>query len=273
MKPAHRISVLIASFAVFASLACSVNAKDDLERGREAERCEEKILQQNGKPVLKVGLCSELGGYYVLTNLLNTGARACGTLALNNHKPINFCETLKGREVRKSMCPNCGSVIENAALISYALPYADSPFKNYQDLYCMKFAMLSRNQVAGFIKELEETQYPVDDYFQIAGCRQASWGGNVLSPMMHLVADDPAGRVEFPEVIYKYYTIKRKNPDQWLAVVNAKNTEGETVLDYLDHCITIGNFYSEGSKDAVARIISFLCSRGGVYSKYDRKCP
>jgi len=276
MKPAQRIGALIAAFVVFASMACGAHARDDARQGGNADRCGERVLQQNGKPVLKVALCSapnKADDYYVLTNLLSTNARTCGTIAPDGHEPVSFCATLKGSEVRKSMCRECGAVIGSAELTNYGPPDTRSPFATHQDTYCMKFTYIVRNQVASFIKDLEDTPYPVDDYFQVAGCRQKSWGGDVLSPMMHLVADDPAGRVEFPEVIYKYYTIKRKDPALWLAAVNAKNTEGETVLDYLDHCVTIGNFFSEGSKSAVARITEFLCSKGGVYSKYDRKCP
>jgi hypothetical protein len=147
------------------------------------------------------------------------------------------------------------------------------PFSSYQDGYCMKFTYLVRNQVAGFTKELEESPFPIDDYFQKSGCRQKSWGGDVLSPMLHLIADDPAGRVEFADVIYKYYTIKRKDQAAWLKAVNAKNTVGETVLDYLDHCVQIGNFFADESKAAVTQIINSLCAKGAVYSKYNKKCP
>lgn len=276
MKPAQRIGALIAAFVVFASLACNAHAKDDARQGGNPDRCGEKILQQNGKPVLKIALCAaqnKSDDYYVLANLPNTNARTCGTIVPDGHEPVNFCATLKGGEVRKSMCRDCGAVIGSAELTHYGPPDTRYPFASYQDTYCMKFTYIVRNQVAGLLKEFEDSPYSIDDYFQTAGCRQKGWGGDVLSPMMHLIGDDPTARVEFAEVIYKYYTIKRKDPTLWLAAVNARNTLGETVLDYLDHLVAIRSFHVEESKIAVAQIISFLCSKGGVYAKYERKCP
>ncbi|WP_343582803.1 hypothetical protein [Herbaspirillum sp.] len=277
MKAIRNLGASIAAFIVFAGLASYAGANDAWAQGSGADRCGEKTLQQNGKPVLKVALCSEqskAGGYYVLTNLLNANARTCGTITPDNHEPVRFCTTLKGGEIRKSMCRECGAVIGSAELASYAPSDTRAPFSSYQDGYCMKFTYIVRNQVAGFLKELEEeTPYPIDDYFQTAGCRQKGWGGDVLSPMMHLIGDDPAGRVEFAEVIYKYYTIKRKDPQLWLAAVNARNTLGETVLDYLDHLVAIQSFYAPESKNAVAQITAFLCAKGGVYAKYGKKCP
>lgn len=288
MKPAHSLIALIFACIAFASLISIAYASDNNAprqdvvvkssgRAVDVDRCDEKILEKNGKPVLKVSLCPEQnpsGGYYVLTNLLDTNARACGTLNVDSTGPINFCTTLKGNEVRKSMCVRCGAVIGSVTLNSYGRPDTHYPFASSQDTYCMQFTYIVRNQVAGFLRTLEEeTPYPIDDYFLTSTCRQKHWGGDILSPMLHLVVDDPAARVEFPEVIYKYYTIKRKDPALWLAVVNNKNTEGETVLDYLDHVVASGFFHAPESQDAVSKLMAFLCTHGGVYAKYPRKCP
>lgn len=149
------------------------------------------------------------------------------------------------------------------------------PFENYQDGLCMKYSQIERNQLGGFIRDLEEsTPFPIDSYLQKPGCRQEGYGGNVKSPMLHLTADDPTRHEEFLQLFYKYYTVKRKDPSLWLAAINAKNTEGETVLDYFEHQTVKRNYRNQESLKAVEGIIAFACSKGAVYSKYNyKKCP
>ncbi|MBC7429930.1 MAG: hypothetical protein H7336_15050 [Bacteriovorax sp.] len=149
------------------------------------------------------------------------------------------------------------------------------PFENYQDGFCMSYTHIVRNQLGRLVSDMEDsTPFSVDAYLQKPGCTQEGYGGNVKSPMLHLTADDPNLREDFLQYIYKYYTMKRKDPSLWLAAINAKNTEGETVLDYFEHLIVKNKFRNEESKIAVDGIIAFACSKGAVYSKYNyKKCP
>lgn len=147
--------------------------------------------------------------------------------------------------------------------------------EDYQEIFCMKFSQISENEVASLILEMEKTPYqPVDDYFTSAACTPRGWGGGIKSPMAQAIADDPSGRTKMLETFWKYYSKKRKEPSKFLDLVNAKNTQGETLLDYIETMFQRGMYSSEESKESVQQIVKLACSRGAVYSKYkDKKCP
>ena len=151
-----------------------------------------------------------------------------------------------------------------------------SSFADCQDGLCRKYTQIIRNQLHSFIDELETTTpYSIDEFLQKPGCNQEGYNSDkVKSPMLHLTCEDPALREDFLQLFYKYYTVKRKDPSLWLAAINAKNTEGETALDYFEHQIRGNNYHVPESKNALANMIAFACSKGAVYSKYkDKKCP
>lgn len=153
------------------------------------------------------------------------------------------------------------------------IPAITYPFKNYQDGFCMQFEVTSMNSLGGFIRELEEsTPYSIDDYLQHPGCSQAGYAHTVKSPMLHLIADNVHKHDEALQKFHKYYNVKRKDNSLWLAAVNAKNTEGETVLDYFELRRRQHNYPSEISRKVVASIVAFACSKGAVYSKYPLSC-
>lgn len=143
-----------------------------------------------------------------------------------------------------------------------------------QDLYCMKFANIEWQSIASTIKEMEATPYPVDSYFLTASCQPAGYSEVVKSPISHIIADDPSKRENFLNIIWLYYSKKRNDPAKFVDMVNAKNTEGETLLDYIETMSRNGIYLSDGSKASVAKIISVACSHGAVYSAFpEKKCP
>ena len=54
-------------------------------------------------------------------------------------------------------------------------------------------------------------------------------------------------------------------------IVNAKNTRGYTVLDYL-HYLNIEKKLILAEEKAVNDLYKFLCANEGVYSFYPKKC-
>jgi hypothetical protein len=128
--------------------------------------------------------------------------------------------------------------------------------------------------VASFTKEMDNSAYPTDDYLQKPLCQSEFYGSDIKSPMLQIMIDKPVTREGFTEVIYKYYTIKRKDESQWLKAVNAKNDKGETFLDYIESRIKSGYFSTSETLTAVTNVRNFICSKGAVYSLYkDKKCP
>lgn len=148
------------------------------------------------------------------------------------------------------------------------------PFSYYQDGYCKKFNQTEINFFDSFIASLEKTQFPIDDYFQKDGCQAEKYGDSIKSPMLHLVADDPFGKEKFPEALYNYFMNKMKSEESWKKAINAKNTKGETTLDYIEYLKRKNSYKRDASKQSVENIIAFMCSKGAVYSKYpETKCP
>ena len=144
----------------------------------------------------------------------------------------------------------------------------------YQYTFCKEFAQIEGNFVGFTIKEMEATSYSVEDFFKTPACQPEGYSNIVKSPIAHIIADDPSKRVGFLDSIWLYYSKKRKDPSKFVDIVNAKNTEGETLLDYLESMRVKGKYTVEGSKASVAQIISVACSHGAIYSVYtDRKCP
>lgn len=163
------------------------------------------------------------------------------------------------------------SDVLNAISSNYKLTFEDT-----SNRYCMELGQQSESTVNYYLKtELEKASYySVEDYFQRPGCRVAGYGGNVLAPLLHIVVDFPESRNKFAEKVYNYYHKRRKNPELWLKAINAKNTEGETLLDYIEFRVQSKAYHNEGTLNAVLSIQKYICENGGVYSKYsNKKCP
>ena len=123
-----------------------------------------------------------------------------------------FIASSKAEEI----CDHCGKndveaiphvkEIEMPAMIAEAkIKEPVYPFDSYLATYCMRYERIERNELNQMIRDLGATPYPVDDYFLNAGCDPQKAGG-VRSPILHLTAEAPCSRVEYPEVIHKYYT-------------------------------------------------------------------
>jgi hypothetical protein len=149
----------------------------------------------------------------------------------------------------------------------------EDPFAPYIGTLCIKYTQIIANELGQTIRDLKETPYPVEDYLQKAECKPEQVGG-IKSPVIHLTAEAPCGRIEFPEIIHKYYTVKRKEPALWLKVINSKNTDGETYLDYIEKVRDHNLYNTTEAKECVNQLIRFACKTGAVYSKVKNiSCP
>jgi hypothetical protein len=146
----------------------------------------------------------------------------------------------------------------------------DESFDEYYKLYCMRFEQLSNNYAfkKDMLEHMRKSPYPVDRYWTEASCRPSRIGGTA-SPIIHLVAEEVGGRRQFIDLLYKYYQ-ERKDNNAWLDVVNAKNTIGFTILDYIDWLDKSKGFMDE-ERDDMNDLIKFLCERGGKYSDAKHK--
>jgi len=91
---------------------------------------------------------------------------------------------------------------------------------------------------------------------------------------MQLTVEDVYSRKEHMEKMYNYIMKKHKKESIFTDAVNAQNTAGMTVLDYIEFNLKNGEFSTADSKVQIGKVREFVCSHGGVYSKYkDLKCP
>ena len=146
-------------------------------------------------------------------------------------------------------------------------------FDSYLAAYCKRYIKIERNELPSMFQEMKDTHYPVEDYFQKTECKPQKVGG-IKSPILHLTAEAPCSRVEYPQIIHEYYEEK---PEIWEKIVNAKNSLDETYLDYIESLIRQGEFTTDKSKACVSKLIAFACSTTpqAVYSKFkkDKTCP
>ncbi|MEA9358046.1 hypothetical protein SHI21_17570 [Bacteriovorax sp. PP10] len=140
--------------------------------------------------------------------------------------------------------------------------------------YCMQFAQIPQEMVGTMIKELETTGYPVERYLTDPICQPAGYSVSVKSPMLHAIADDVNKREEFLNNIWLYYSKKRKQPEIFDQAVNAKNSKGETLLDYIETQRKNNSYPLPEQQPPLEKIIKMLCAHGGVYAKNpNKKCP
>jgi hypothetical protein len=187
---------------------------------------------------------------------------------LNSHSQTSLSNKLIQRLFALLMLLVCS--------ISIAHADTDKPKMSLGDrlgYLCMKYTQIEKTEVNQMIRDLKDTGYAVDDYFLGVECNTDNFA-KTKTPILQLAAEAPCGRVEYTEIVHKYYAVKRKDPAMWQQIINTKNTNGETYLDYIEHLLRKNVYSTDESKACVAKLVSFACSTGAVYSKYPEKsCP
>ena len=140
--------------------------------------------------------------------------------------------------------------------------------------YCLRFSQIPQQMVGKTIKDMETTAISPEEFLTEAACQPRGYSDAIKSPMIHAVADDITKREEFLQNIWLYYSKKRKQPEIFNKAINAKNTRGETLLDYLQ-VMKEKNYYTEPTQlVALDKVIKKLCEHGGIYAvNKDKKCP
>lgn len=150
---------------------------------------------------------------------------------------------------------------------------ADGTFMGNLYGYCMAFpggvrgAKTLRKRL---ISEMEKTapNGKVDNYFLEAGCNPDNLG-SARVPLAQIAAELPTDRLDHLEAVRKYF-IETKKDGLFVKMLNAKNTEGHTTLDYLNYLVENRKF-SQTQIDASVGFKNYLCSHGAVYSVYKNK--
>jgi len=142
---------------------------------------------------------------------------------------------------------------------------------DYIDMDCKRYILTEKNLLTKIFVELKNSSFTPEEFFQVAACHPRKVNGGVKSPILHLTAEAPCTRIEYPKIIYNFY--KKENPTLWEKIVNSKNTNGETYLDFIETLDDQEEFNTDSTKECAKKLIEFACKTGGKYSKYDKKCP
>lgn len=140
------------------------------------------------------------------------------------------------------------------------------PFEHYMHKYCNKFVQIPYGSIGSTIKEMEATNFPLLDFFTTSQCQSERYSENVKSPLLHIIVDDPTAREKFLGIIYKYFFLIKNKPEYFEMAINAKNTKGETLLDYIE---TLKSTDRTNLPEQIAvfnELIILACKHGGVYS-------
>ena len=150
-----------------------------------------------------------------------------------------------------------------------------SDLEDHVNKYCNMFLQIPYGSIASTMKEMETTQFPLSVYFSSAVCQSERYSPNVRSPLLHIIVDNPNSREKFLEYIYKYFLLIKRQPGEFTKAVNATNTKGETLLDYIETLkATKGTNYPE-QLVVFQKFIRQVCSQGGRYVRYssgDERC-
>ena len=159
-------------------------------------------------------------------------------------------------------------------LISYALLQGqDQQFMSDLSDYCRDFkavhdkAHLSLKRK--LIGEMEKTiggNGDVSPYFIEAGCNPGAIA-KTKSPMSHLASEVPEAYMKVMETVRKYF-VDTKKPENYTKMLNAKNTQGHTTLDYVEWLLE-NKKYDKNDLAFLDQYKSYLCSHGAVYSVYN----
>lgn len=166
-----------------------------------------------------------------------------------------------------------GLALTLAAGIVHARGDSEDGYDLALKMYCLKFEQLSNTYEfrKDIIEHMTKSPWSVDRFWTDARCTPGRIGGTV-SPLLHLVAEDVGGRRAFLEALFKYYQ-GRKDEQQWLRVVNARNSRGHTLLDYI-HWMELDKEIRPEEREDIDSLVKYACQRGGVYSALTpRSCP
>lgn len=140
--------------------------------------------------------------------------------------------------------------------------------------YCEEFETIPKEMVTTLIKKMLMTPISPEQFLTEPVCLTGTYNENVRMPMLHFIAEDPLAREDFLRLISLYYEKKAKRPEVFKRVVNAKNSKGDTLLDYLEIKRLRNNYQFDTQIVALNNVIKILCDNGVVYATTkDRTCP
>ncbi|RYD90007.1 MAG: hypothetical protein EOP50_16670 [Sphingobacteriales bacterium] len=152
----------------------------------------------------------------------------------------------------------------------------DSHFSSYMFMYCGIVPTLpdgERAFVVQLLGPIQETAAKLGktpaEFFIYPGC-EPNYIAGTDAPIAHIVAENPTDRMQHLKFAEQYFAIKMNRPDLFVAILNARNTQGMTTLDYVEY-VMFRRGFNLSDAPGVANFIDYLCAKGAVYSYYREK--
>lgn len=116
------------------------------------------------------------------------------------------------------------------------------------------------------IKPMTATGYDIDLFWIVAPATLNHTRVSVESPIIHYTAEVPSDRLPFLKALGQYYTDVRKRPDIFGDMLNARNSDGLTLLDYIIFLKESGKVLP-AQKEAMEELREFVILNGGRRGK------
>ena len=110
----------------------------------------------------------------------------------------------------------------------------------------------------------------INRYWLETGCI-TRYSGNSQSPLIHVTAENSTERLIFLVMLKKYLSDKN-DLATFNKIINLKNTDGMTTMDYIQYMVDHNKLIKE-EEAGLNKYVNFMCKNGAVYSKYNKKCP
>ena len=150
----------------------------------------------------------------------------------------------------------------------------ESSFQSYLYMYCsiLEDPRNEKEFLTKMIIPMAEKSFgsSPDRYWTEAGC-ETRYIPETFSPIPHIIAENTTDRMQFMHYLKKIYVAKN-DLSAFKKIINSKNTQGQTVLDYMHHVWSINRYIME-EEPALNEFAKYLCDNGAVYSFYKKKCP
>jgi predicted dithiol-disulfide oxidoreductase (DUF899 family) len=150
----------------------------------------------------------------------------------------------------------------------------ESHFQRYLNMYCLSYPNLegARDFKKEFTDDMPKTAIDgnVDRYWLEPGC-EPLYIAHTMSPIIHLTAENSTDRMQFVQYLKKIYEAKN-DLTTFKKILNAKNTQGQTVLDYIQYIYSNKRFIPQ-EEAGLNTFIKYLCENGAEFSTYKKTCP
>lgn len=168
------------------------------------------------------------------------------------------------------------SVRSIAMVANQQMSQEESIFYSYLSVYCL--TLLNLRSEKDFNKKLMASMAEtaprgdLDPYWQKSNCEPRYLEPPTKSPLLHIMAENTRDRTVYIQYLKKYYE-KKNDLATFKKVINAKNTRGQTVLDYIQQSFSEKHFLRT-EEAALNKFIQFLCDNGAEYATTkNKKCP